>query len=199
MIVTANNQRLYLNSWNYNAARILSRLAVIVTDNGGRVKPLNNAIISNRSRDAAICEYREKIELYAKLEKSNHNPARAQAIHDYSEKIEKLQSLSNDPITVTHVSYIRFVLDDCMYYYEVNDNMFFDFHYSKIPVINGQYNSLCYSDCDKKEWLYDCFFRADCSDADISEAANLIFNMLMNAKFSTVCNRERSRIAKVDF
>ena len=199
MIVTANNQRLYLNSWNYNAAKTLSRLALIVTDNGGRVKPLNNAIISNRSRDAAIRECSEKVEKYTALEKNNHNPARADAIREYSEKLEKLQALNNDPITVTHTAYIRFVLGDCMYYYEVNDNMFFDFHYSKIPVVNGEYNSMCYSDCDKKEWLYDCFFRADCSDADIVEAAHLIFNMLTNARCSTVCRRERPRICKVDF
>lgn len=77
MIVTTNNQRLYLNNWNYNAARILSRLAVIVTDNGGHVMPHNNAIISNRSRDAAIREYSEKVERYTALEKNNHNPAQA--------------------------------------------------------------------------------------------------------------------------
>ena len=199
MIVTTNNQRLFLNSWNYNAARILSRLAQIVTDNGGRVKPQYRAVISNLSRDAAIREYSEKIEKYTILEKTSHNPARAAAIREYSEKLEKLQALNNGPITVTHTAYIRFVLGDCMYYYEVNDNMFFDFHYTKIPVVNGEYNAMCYSDCDKKEWLYDCFFRADCSDADITEAAYLIFNMLVNAKFSTVCRRERQRIVKVDF
>lgn len=199
MIVTANNQRLYLNSWNYNAARILSRLAVIVTDNGGRVKPHNAAIISNRSREAAMREYSERIEKYTALEKKSHNPARAAAILEYSRKLEKLQAVNNDPITATHVSYIRFILDNCMYYYEVNDNPFFDFHYSKFPIVNGAYNSMCYSDSDKKEWLFDCFFRADCSDADIVEAAYLIFNMLANAKFSTVCKRERPRVAKVDF
>lgn len=199
MIVTANNQRLYLNSWNYNAAKILSRLAVIVTDNGGRVAPLNNAIISNRSRDAAIREYSEKIERYTAREKESHNPARAAAILEYSRKLEKLQSINNDPITVTHVSYIHFFLDNCMYYYEVNDNPFFDFYYSKIPVTTGAYNAMCYSDNDEKEWLHDCFFGADCSDADTTEAAYLIFNMLVSAKFSTVCKRERPRIVKVDF
>ena len=199
MIVTTNNQRLYLNSWNYNAARILSRLAVIVTDNGGHVKPHNNAIISNRSRDAAIREYSERVERYTALEKNNNNPARAAAILDYSRKLEKLLAINNDPITVTHTSYIRFTLDNCMYYYGVDDNPFFDFHYSKIPVANGAYNSMCHSDNDEKEWMHDCFFGADCSDADITEAAYLIFNMLVNAKFSTVCRRERPRIVKVDF
>lgn len=199
MIVTTNNRRLYLNSWNYNAAKILSRLAAIVADNGGRVKPQNSAIISNRSRDAAIRECSEKVERYTALEKNNHNPARAAAILKYSSKLEKLQAINNDPITVTNVSYIRFTLGDCMYYYDVDDNPFFNFHYSKIPVVNGAYNAMCYSDNDKKEWLHDCFFGADCSDADITEAAYLIFNMLVNAKFSTVCKRERSRIVKVDF
>ena len=199
LIVLKDNERLYLTTWNYNAAKILSHLAKIVTDNGGRVKPMKNAVISNRTRDAAMREYREKIERYTELEKANHNPARANAIREYSEKLQRLEMINNDPITVTHTSYIRFVLNDTMYYYQVNDNMFFDFYYSKIPIVNGEYNSMCYSDGDKKEWLYDCFFRADCSDADIIEAANMIFNMLMNAKFSTVCRRERPRMERVDF
>lgn len=51
MIVTQENQRLYLSTWEYNVSRILTELAKIVTDNGGRVKPLKNAIINDRNTD----------------------------------------------------------------------------------------------------------------------------------------------------
>lgn len=195
MIVTHENQRLYLNNWNYNAAKILSHLAKIVTDNGGRVAKLNSAVISNRTRDAAIREYSEKIERYTALEKVAHNPARENAIREYTAKLERLQAVDNSLITVTHTTYIRFVLNDTMYYYQVNDNPFFDFYFSKTAIVNGEYNT-CYSDPDKKEWLYDCFFRADCSDADIIEAANLIYKMLENARLSALY---KGKAKKVDF
>lgn len=195
MIVTQENQRLYLNNWNYNAAKILSHLAKIVTDNGGRVTKLNSAVISNRTRDAAIREYSDKIERYTALEKVKHNPARENAIREYTAKLERLQAVDNNPITVTHTTYIRFVLNDTMCYYQVDDNPFFDFYFSKAAIVNGEYNT-CYSDLDKKEWMYDCFFRADCSDADIAEAANMIYNMLENARLSAPC---KGKAKKVDF
>jgi hypothetical protein len=44
---------------------------------------------------------------------------------------------------------------------------------------------------DKKEWLFDCFFSWNCSDADIKEAANLIFNMLCTAPFSEIMRDQR--------
>ena len=53
-IVTKDNERLYLKSWQYNAARILSELANIVKTNGGRVQPLKTAIISDRSLSYTI-------------------------------------------------------------------------------------------------------------------------------------------------
>ncbi len=48
-IVIKDGERLYLRAWEYNAARIISELANIVKNHGGRVKPTNTAIISDRS------------------------------------------------------------------------------------------------------------------------------------------------------
>ena len=46
-----------------------------------------------------------------------------------------------------------------------------------------------------KEWLYDCFLMAGCPAADIVEAANLIFNEMINAKNSVI--RRDSKRQKV--
>ena len=46
MIVTKENERLFCKTWTYNAARILSELAQVVENNGGRVKDGHAAIIS---------------------------------------------------------------------------------------------------------------------------------------------------------
>lgn len=142
-IVIKDGERLYLRAWEYNAARIISELAKIVQNHGGRVKPTNTAIISDRSA---------------------------------TEEAE--------PISVTHTSYISFVLDGTHYYYQVNDNPFFEFYYSKTPIKSGKYSKDAGLEAAKKEWLFDCFFGSNCGQQDIIEAANLIFNMLCKAPMS---------------
>lgn len=144
-IVIKDGTRLYLRAWEYNAARIMSELANIVTNHGGRVKPTNTAIISDRSA---------------------------------TEKAE--------PITVTHTSHISFVMDETYYYYQVDDNPFFNFYWSKTPIKNGKRSSDAGLDADEKEWLFDRFFVSNCGQQDIIEAANLIFNMLCNAPMSKI-------------
>lgn len=150
-IVIKDGTRLYLMAWEYNAARIMSELARIVENHGGRVKPTHTAIISDRSAE----------------EKS-------------------------EPITVTHTSYISFILDETYYYYQVDSNPFFEFYYNKTPIKNGKRSRDAGLEADKKEWLYDCFFKSNCGQPDIVEAANLIFNMLCNAPISQII-RDRTQ------
>ena len=50
-IVTKDGTRLYLTTWEYNAARIITELAKIVKNHDGRVKPAHTAIISDRSAE----------------------------------------------------------------------------------------------------------------------------------------------------
>lgn len=144
-IVMKDGERLYLRAWEYNAARIITELANIVKNHGGRVKPTDTAIIS-----------------------------------DISAKKEA------EPITVTHTSYISFILDDTYYYYQVDDNPFFEFYYSKTPVRNGKYSRDAGLEADKKEWWFNCFFGSNCGQQNITEAANLIFNMLCSAPMSKI-------------
>ncbi len=143
--VTKNGKRLYLRTWEYNAARIITELSNIVSNHGGRVKPTHTAIISDRN---------------AKEEK--------------------------EPITVTHTTYISFILNETYFYYQVNENPFFDFCYIKTPINNGKYSRDAALEADKKDWLYDCFFESNCEQTGIIEAADLIFNMLCTASNSKI-------------
>jgi len=151
-IVTKDGERLYLRTWEYNAARIITELANIVNNNGGRVKPTHKAIISDRNAEK-----------------------------------------ENEPITVTHTSYISFILDETHYYYQVDSNPFFEFYYNKTPIKNGKRSKDAGLEADKKEWLYDCFFMSNCGQPDIIEAANLIFNMLCNAPMSKIIRDGRKQ------
>lgn len=56
MIVLKENERLYATSWQYNSARILTRLAQLITAQGGKVKPLYPAVISDRNLEEAYPE-----------------------------------------------------------------------------------------------------------------------------------------------
>ena len=188
------NERLYLKTWEYNAARILTELAKIIINNGGKVKPLLTAIISNRSITVAKQEYTEKIEQLTELEKTSHNEKRAATIKTYSEKLTELKKVDNTPVAVTHTSYINFVYNGFYFYYQVDGNPFFDFFYTKTPVNNGKYSQDACIEEDRKEWLNDCFFSATCSKSDIKEGANFIFNMLVGVKPSIIrrdCKRRR--------
>lgn len=193
MYISKEKQRLYLSTWEYNAARIFTELAKVVENHNGRVEPLRKAIISNRTLDSTKRECKERLEHLIALEKENK--FRTEAIKKYSKELEALEKVNNEPITVTHMTHITFILDDFYYYYQVDDNPFFDFYYIKTPIENGKYCLDTYLTEDKKEWLYDCFFHWDCSNGDVKEAANLIFNMLVCSRVSDIYNTsEKKRV-----
>lgn len=62
MIVLKENERLYATSWQYNSARILTRLAQLITAQGGKVKPLYPAVISDRNLEEACTATQRRIE-----------------------------------------------------------------------------------------------------------------------------------------
>lgn len=183
MFILQDNERLYLSSWNYNAALITSELANIVKDNGGRVKPTRTAIISNRTITEMENKYRSDIERLEKLEPNEKRNAYIEKLKNASSELNKI---NNDPVAVTHLGGIVFTLNNTFYHYWVDDNPFFEFYYVKTPIVNGKYSKDTCCEEDKKEWLYDCFFKYGCSKEDIREGANLIFNMLVKANNSII-------------
>lgn len=198
MIVTKENERLYPATWEYNAARITTELAKIVENHGGRVKYGRAAIISNRTINSALLEKEQRVNQLKALNAENEKEIRTAAIKKFEKEIEELKQIKNDPLPVTHTGYITFVFENNYYYYSVDRNFLFPFHYIKTPVKNNRYSKDACCMEDKKEWLYDCFLSWDCSDADIKEGANLIFNMLCNAPFSEIMrDGRRQRVPNV--
>ena len=191
MIVTKENQRLYPATWEYNAARITTELARIVENYGGRVKYGRTAIISNRSISNAIMEKENRIKQLKLLNAENEKEIRTAAIKGFEKEINDLKQIKNDPLPVTHTGYIQFIFEDNYYYFQTDSNPFFPFYYTKTPIKNNRYSKDACCMEDKKEWLFDCFFSWDCSDADIKEGAHLIFNMLCNAPFSNIIRDSR--------
>ena len=176
-------KHLYLSNWPYNAAHIFDELEKIVLNHGGAIVSTwrntarEKVSITNRTLNGAIREEKERIERLENLGR----PA------DHCKRdLERLEAINNEPYITAYGDwqYISFVVNGMYYYYQVDRNPFFPFYYTKTPVTGGEIDRNAWSYEDKKEWLYDCFFRVDCSQADRVEAANLIFNMLVNSSVS---------------
>lgn len=165
MYISEENQLWYPDSWNYNAARLMTVLATIVEDHGGRVQYDKKSRILNRSLMNIKKELQERLE----RAKNSNGVYKDKAIERLSKELEELQGINHEPITVTHTTYIRFVLDGYVYYYQVDENPFFPFSYEKTPLVKGKYSRDACLVEDKKEWLYGGFFGYRCSQEDIVE------------------------------
>ena len=195
MLVLKDNERLYPDSWEYNGARIMSKLAEIVVENGGRVKPCKKAVISNRTIEEMKNKISEKLDLYKCLEEKVHKDVRAAAIEKKEKELKELESVKNDPIVVTHTSYISFIYDNTYYYYQMDDNPFFEFLLIKTPIKNGKYSRDAAAEETTKNWLDDCYLKIGCSDKDINDAAKMIFDMLVSSKNSSIIlDKKRVRV-----
>lgn len=195
MLVLKENERLYPDSWEYNGARIMSKLAEIIIENGGRVKPCKKAVISNRTIEEMKNKISEKLDLYKSLEEKAHKDGRAAAIEKKEKELKELESVKNDPIVVTHTSYISFIYDNTYYYYQMDDNPFFEFLLIKTPIKNNKYSRDAALEETEKDWLEDQLLKIGCSEKDINDAAKKIFDMLVSSKNSSIIlDKKRVRV-----
>lgn len=195
MLVLKDNERLYPDSWEYNGARIMSKLAELVVENGGRVAPCKKAVISNRTLDNIKTECSLRLEKLKSLEEKKHKDVLVAAIEKKEEDLKELEQIKNDPIVVTHTSYISFVLENTYYYFQLDDNPFFEFLLVKTPIKNGKYSRDAAAEETEKSWLDDCYLKIGCSENDINIAAKKIFNMLVSSKNSSIIlDKKRVRV-----
>ena len=93
MIVTKENKRLYATSWQYNSARILTCLAQLITTQGGKVKPLYSAVISDRNLEEACTATQRRIESSSTL----HPKVREPLISNLQKELALFQAIPNAP------------------------------------------------------------------------------------------------------
>lgn len=196
MIVTKDNQRLYATSWQYNSARILTRLAQLVTAQGGKVKPLHPAILSDRNLEDDIQDIEVRIRTLTEQENESHSDAQILALQTCLSRLDRLRAIPNTPITVTHTSYISFIMNGLYYSYQLDSNPFLLFYYLKTPIENGTYSGDACLANEPKPWLNDnSFIRYGCSDSEIETAAQAILALLLAAPLSTLRHdTQRTRI-----
>ncbi len=178
-------EKRYLSTWHYNVALIFNELETIINNNGGRIcstwkrseRPLFEIV--NRG----ILEKARELE----KEKSRFEQIKKEVPQTISQELERLAQIKNDPIITPYADYlyISFVYDGYYYYYQMERNPFFDFLFIKTKMLNENTTTKnVYGSTPSREWMYDCFLRFDCSNSDRREAANLIFNEIVNAPCS---------------
>lgn len=186
MIVTKDNQRHYATSWQLNSARILTRLAQLVTAQGGKVKPLHPAILSDRNLEDDIQDIETRIRTLTEQENESHSDAQTLALQTCLSHLDRLRAIPNTPITVTHTSYISFAMNGLYYSYQLDSNPFFPFYYMKTPIENGTYSGdACFED-DPKSWFTDPLVGFGCPQSEIETAAQAILALLLTAPLSTL-------------
>lgn len=199
MIVMKDNERHYATSWQYNSARILTRLAQLVTAQGGKVKPLHPAILSDRNLEDDIQDIEARIRTLTEQENESHSDAQTLALQTCLSRLDHLRAISNTPITVTHTSYISFIMNGLYYSYQLDSNPFFPFYYMKTPIENGTYSGDACLANEPKPWLNDnSFIRYGCSDSEIETAAQAILALLLAAPLSTLRHdTKRTRVPNI--
>lgn len=187
MFFTQDNQTLYLSTWNYNAVLIIEELKQIIVNNGGRVDETRPGYIVNRSIMEIVNKCKidaDKVRERIEAGEIEANEARNAFIKSREAEAAALEAIPNEPRKVSNNNYLRFILDNTMYYVELNDNPFFDFYYNKTPINGDKYSRDTYGEKLNKDFLWDCFLtlKKPATDADRREAANMIYNALVSAK-----------------
>ena len=191
-IVLKDGERLYLNSWEYNMARVLSELAKMVQDRGGRCKRLPYAMVTNRTSYNKAVELKSKVELY---EQNINKYSNAELIEKLKTALEKTRAEyeqakaaadNEKPVKVEYTSYIDFVLNDTRYYFQIDNNPFFPVLASKTPVKNGKYSrDAVLGECNT-EWAIDELILRSATDTTVKTTAARILEYLTGEKNSPI-------------
>jgi len=151
---------LYLNSWNYNSYLIIKELKKEVLKRGGavvsdwRTKKEENIYIFNRMFKE---KYLHDIDGIARMEeyKTTDRPY-YQELKKGAEEAQKNYIKSKK--RVNNSNYLHFILNDKLYYVELTDNPFFDFHYSKQEIKDNKTERIVYcSNLEKDFMTFDYF------------------------------------------
>lgn len=197
MIVIKENERHHATSWQYNSARILTHLAQLITAQGGKVKPLPSAVLSDRNLEEACTATQRRIESSYKAGLTSHPKERETQISNLQKKLARFQAIPNATITVTHTSYISFTMNGVYYSYSLDNNPFFPFHYLKTPIDpkSETYSGDACMEESSKSWFTDPLIGFGCPDSEIESAAGAILSLLLAAPLSTIRHdTKRTRI-----
>lgn len=188
-------EKRYFSSTNYNLTKMLAYLKTVVESKGGYIvyekgfNPYKNEYeVYNRTVLEAIydCEREiERIERYNSAEKSVSERVlelRQRRLESLKRQITDLTQNQPEPFTTHFLQSIKFVYDGKLYYFQMDDNPFFPFHYQRTDINeNGEALGTYLEEFSKKDWMFDCLFERETDEADIKEIADIVFNKLIES------------------
>lgn len=166
-------------------ALILTRLAQLITAQGGKVKPLYPAVISDRNLEEICTATQRRIESSSTF----HPKVREPLISNLQKELALFQSIPNAPI--------NFAMNGVYYSYSLDNNPFFPFHYIKTPIDpkSETYSGDACMEESSKSWFTDPLIGFGCPDSEIESAAGAILSLLLAAPLSTIRHdTKRTRI-----
>ena len=87
-----------------------------------------------------------------------------------------------EPIEVRCGTYIRFVLDDYVYFFQCDSNIFYNAIYSKSKVLNDRYGKVNCHEVPDRAWKFDPLFDRNAAVSDLHDIAIYILNYLCKAR-----------------
>lgn len=164
-------KKLYLKVWEFNSYLIINKLAEIVKNNGGKIVT-----------DFPYVNTYEKTEIVNRNIEENENEENA-----------------NTNIQVLFKNYINFVLNDVVYYIQLQDNPFFeDYIIKEKAVLNNdmyyvKYNH--YMGNLSKDWINNeeniKSYYETLTPKQIEKLANNLYNQILNMPMSEIVTTKK--------
>lgn len=191
MYVTRQMETLYLRPYNFNVARVLTEMAKKIKLRGGNVETRYPASIILRGHKEVIKDLQQilrnqKLSLGTVGGNEKTHPEAVESIRNTEKRLNLLNEINATPATASHLSYIRFILEGIMYYFQVDDNLFLPDYYLKTHVINGEYSRDACLDEIPKTWQKDVLLDYICDGKAVSDCADYLLDFILNAQFSVI-------------
>lgn len=124
---------LYLKGWQYNTYLIINELAKIIKQNGGKIVvdfPFTSTYEKMQIINRSILEDIEERETLLK-NKTKEEIEKNIYLTKRQEELKKLKTINNKPKKILFKNYIQFILNDVIYYIQLQENPFFDDYIQK--------------------------------------------------------------------
>lgn len=180
-------ENIYLSAWEYNAALIFARVREIITENGGRVKPVKAATIHAGSYYDAIRENNMKIERLEQATGEKNAEKRAAVIAALKKENAQLENEKPAPVVAPCAAYISAIIGGEYISMQFDSNPFFPFYYIKTPVTGGTYSGdACLEDLPHELFDLDNMWHRGATAAQREQAAQNIYAWIISAPRSVV-------------
>lgn len=195
-------QTLYLKGWEYNSYLIMNELYKIIKQKGGFIvydfpfintyknkKIINRSILEEIDHDKNILKGKTKKEI-----KENTYFLKI------SEDLSELEKINNKPVKIYIENYINFILNDFVYYIQIDNNPFFEDYIQKAKIDKKTKNEYLtkynyYMEEMQKTWFEKeniKSFYLTLTKKQIKKLANNLFEQIINSKESDiVTNKQR--------